>query len=305
MKPALVILLVACIAAVAAAQPFGGAFAPIPIPDGAPGCNNPGALLTASAADGGGAGSVISDVDITVSFGPPGHTWYGDVVLTVTYCGVSATLMGTPGPDCGDSSDLLGTYTIDDEAAGTFDAAAAAAGAGAAVPPGSYVGDSPLAVFDGLPTGGTWTFCVWDEAGGDTGAWSGAGGVVTAAAGPGAWTFSLSQCRPGAPLIIENAGGIAGGTFLNAATGVPGATPGGWLFGLDIDIDLLVAEVLGGEPFFGELSASGSFYQLVPVVPPGVTLYFISLQYLPLGLGGGWIAPHSPPVAGGGVYTTL
>ncbi len=297
----LVGLVAAIAAAPATAQPFGGPFGPIPIPDGIAGCDGAGPLVSVAVPDAGLPGGVIADVDITVSFGPPAHTWYGDVVLVVTYCGVSATLMGTPGAGCGDSSDLLGVYTIDDEAAITFDAAALAAPA--AVPPGAYIGDSPLAVFDGLPSGGTWTFCVWDDAVGDTGSFSGAGGLVTPVPGPGPYLFSISQCRPGAPLVFDNAGGIPGGTYLNAVAVAPGLTPVGWLNGLDIPLSLLLAEIAFGPPFYGPLSPSGSAYTSLAVagLPPGIPLFYISLQFAPGG--GPWVPPSSPP--GPGLYVTI
>jgi len=73
--------------------------------------------------------------------------------------------MAPGSPD--DGSDLVGEYVFDDEAGTSFDAAASAAGP--FVPPGSYVGDGALAVFDGLPLDGTWRVTLHDAYAADVG----------------------------------------------------------------------------------------------------------------------------------------
>ncbi len=138
------------------------------------------------------AGLVV-DVEVEISFSP-GHPWSGDVTaeLIAPDEGRRHTLFGrvgaTTASNCGDSSDLVGPYRFTDSVtppAQGFWEAAAAAGAAAAIPAGSYfTSDSggegashPMpatslrARFQGLThdqASGNWTLRLTDSGSGDT-----------------------------------------------------------------------------------------------------------------------------------------
>lgn len=127
------------------------------------------------------------------------HTWIGDLTATLTGPGGSATLFlrtGATAPPAGfgDSSDMNGDYTFSDDGA-NFWAAADAAGAAVAIPPGDYqasttgaigVGTPVLLnpVFFGTSTAGNWTLSINDQAGGDVGGITGWGFAVQSFAIP-------------------------------------------------------------------------------------------------------------------------
>jgi subtilisin-like proprotein convertase family protein len=125
----------------------------------------------------------ILDVDVTLGLT---HTWYGDLNIYLTHGGVTITLKDG-NPD--DSSDLGGLYTLDDEAATTWDAAASAAGV--SIAPGSYrpngvqatVPPDPfpdaLSTFDGMDKQGDWTISIDDTFLADVGSLSHYSLVIT------------------------------------------------------------------------------------------------------------------------------
>ena len=137
-----------------------------------------------------GANETISDVSITL-FGA-GHTWIGDLVVTVSNGSTSADLLFRPGQvggaGSGDSSNLGvppdvpggqipagADYTFADGGADLW-AAVAALGGTEFLPSGTYgattvdgVPVSLAALFGGQSTAGTWTLTISDNAGGDLG----------------------------------------------------------------------------------------------------------------------------------------
>jgi len=154
-------------------------------------CDNcPDLANSAGAKDGAGAGGAVPDgigfcgpgpeisfdivvtnpgtiSDLNVSL-PLTHTWAGDLDIRLTNGTVTVQLVATATPD--DNSNLGGTYVLDDEAAGTFDAAmTAAVGSAALIAPGTYRPDGLLSDFDGQPKAGTWTITLSDNCQDDTG----------------------------------------------------------------------------------------------------------------------------------------
>jgi len=108
---------------------------------------------------------IITDLNVSLNLS---HTWYGDLNITISHGADTVTILDFATPD--DSSNLSGTYVVDDEAAGTWDAAAIAAATSATtITPGSYQGDNPLTVFDGTDKAGAWTLVINDTCGADVG----------------------------------------------------------------------------------------------------------------------------------------
>ncbi len=250
---------------------YGGPIAPVAITYTGPtiGICNPADLitLTVTVPDPG----TVTDVDLRLGLT---HTWFGDLDVAISHCGVTVVLMdGTPD----DSSDLGGLYTFSDEAAGTFDAAALAAGA--LIAPGSYVGDNALAAFDGMPMGGDWTITICDTWSGDNGFVDHVALLFTSGA-PASWGLTIAQpAGPGSDLYIDNVGGTPGNDYLNIMTQNAGAFPFGWAFGVDIPVADLIAEIVWGDPFFGTLNDCGEKHQVVAApIPSGITAYIVALE---------------------------
>ncbi len=153
------------------------------IPDNSPGAGRD-VTFTVS-----GLTGAPSNVEASMTFGNPTHSWVGDINATlIAPNGTSFVLFGRTGQtgaSAGDSSDLSGPYNFKDSAAGTnWWAAAFAAGAAVAIPPGDYrtteTGPQPVtttapvtnltAAFAGVANpNGTWTMRFTDNAAGDTG----------------------------------------------------------------------------------------------------------------------------------------
>jgi len=137
------------------------------IPDGPVSCGEPGTALVRTI-NVTLVGAILTDVNVAMNIQ---HGWYGDVRVTLTNVntGMTVVLLLQQGPD--DSSNLDGTYTIDDQAAGTLDAAATAAvGTGVVIPTGlSYQGQEALSAFDGEDPQGDWTLIITDWCASDTG----------------------------------------------------------------------------------------------------------------------------------------
>lgn len=134
------------------------------IPDGPPNCSAPG-VAVARTINFPASGAILLDLDVALDIA---HTWYGDVQVDLTHVATATgmTLLMRGNPD--DSSDLNGVYTIDDEAAGTLDAAALAI-VGGVIPPGSYQGEDLLSLFNGLDSQGDWELTITDWCTSDTG----------------------------------------------------------------------------------------------------------------------------------------
>lgn len=155
----------ALIASVASAGTgtFGGPFGAISIPDGVVGGGDGAPLfIDLDILDQG----YIKDMNVTMGLT---HTWFGDLTISLTKMtgsGAGTSILFSDGtPD--DSSNLGGLYTMDDEAATTWDAAASAAGTTIAA--GSYRPDGALSAFDGLDMQGVWQLKIIDTFGADTG----------------------------------------------------------------------------------------------------------------------------------------
>jgi len=165
------VFLLAGMAPVAGAQtlygenPFAGGPIPIPLPGPVNNVCTPGTELfhTIMVPDVG----VVGDLNVHLNIS---HTWYGDLDIMVTSPMGTVAFVKDGIPD--DSSDLIGTYVLDDEAPGSWDAAATAAGA--TIPLGSYFVDVPLSVFDGESITGVWTITICDTFAGDLGTLNGA-----------------------------------------------------------------------------------------------------------------------------------
>jgi hypothetical protein len=79
---------------------------------------------------------------------------------------------------------------------------------------------------------------------------------------------------------MQNSQGTPNGSYCTAVTLVQGAFPHGWLFGLDITPNDLLAQVMAGVPFFGVLDGSGSsVFTIQSGVPPGIRVYAVSLLF--------------------------
>jgi len=75
---------------------------------------------------------------------------------------------------------------------------------------------------------------------------------------------------------------LAGATYINAITLVPGTFPSGWFFGLDIPFTQLVSEVQTGYPFTGILDGAGASSFVLPGgVPSGLQIWAVSAQFAP------------------------
>ncbi len=138
-----------------------GTSLPLAIPDG---IGSPGAGPSVTSDIVIASGGTIADLNLVVRIN---HTWMGDVNMTLTHVESATTvaILTTGTPD--DSSDLIGAYEFNDEAATTFDAAAVAAVA--TIPLGSYMPDGLLSTFDGGSIVGTWRLTVFDNFAIDTG----------------------------------------------------------------------------------------------------------------------------------------
>ena len=135
-------------------------------------------------------GGAITDVTVAINFGDAktstsGHTWIGDMIVTLEFGGATGTLFhrvgSSTGTGSGDSSDALGLYTFNDSFTGDLWAAAVGI-IGGDVPAGNYFpvaccaafGDPAIpsnlnSSFAGLDAAGAWTLRISDSAGGDTG----------------------------------------------------------------------------------------------------------------------------------------
>jgi outer membrane autotransporter protein len=105
-------------------------------------------------------------LDVNAVLNSLSHTWVGDLVIWVTSPdGLIARLISRPGVGAsgfGNSADLNGNYTFDDEAGAPVPASGG-------VPQGSYRPVDNLSRYDGLSAAGTWTLTISDQAGLDSG----------------------------------------------------------------------------------------------------------------------------------------
>lgn len=106
----------------------------------------------------------IADLDLTIAgLVTP---FVGDLILAITSpAGTAVNVVARPGSDeggFGDSTNLDGTYTFDDEAASGFLDAVFALDGDAVLPGGAYAGN-PLSVFDGERSAGSWLVTISDN----------------------------------------------------------------------------------------------------------------------------------------------
>ena len=158
-----------------------GSFAGGAIPDATTSHITPGVLTLTGMVAGGGT---VNNLGVSIDMA---HTWAGDLEMTITSpMGTTVTLVNqvgdtTPAPGgsgFGDSSGMSGNYTFRDGGA-DFWAAAAAAGFGTDVAPGTYAASgfnnaaSALSALNGESADGMWTLTISDWGGGDTGSITG------------------------------------------------------------------------------------------------------------------------------------
>lgn len=169
------------------------------IPDGpASQCGTAGANRDVTFTASGLSGSP-TNVEVSMTFGGPVHSWGGDVSATlIAPNGTQFAIFGrrgaTTAPSCGSSNDLAGPYNFKDTAAATnwFSVAGTPTPAGdyrSTTVGGSATGGTVTSInpaFAGVPdANGTWILRVTDSGGGDTGAVSAASLTVDAGAAPG------------------------------------------------------------------------------------------------------------------------
>lgn len=209
------------------------------IPDGGPGCGVPAATNRDVTFTVSGIPGPPSDVEVSLTFGGPTHSWGGDITARlIAPNGTSHVLFGNRGSTtaggCGSSNDLAGPYVFFDTAALTNFFTAL----GNPTTAGSYrtttVGGTPTSgavtsmnpVFTGIPTSnGTWILRVNDQGGGDTGAVSAASLTLTAGVVPGG-PAPLDYDGDGRTdfVVVRNVGGGPTGQvrwFVNEADGAP------------------------------------------------------------------------------------
>ncbi len=129
----------------------------------------------------------ITDLSVAIDFGTlisgsMGHSFVGDLMVTLTGPGGTITLFdrpGVPASTFGDSSNLTGTYTWADGGA-NFTTAAFAVNNNTSVANATYSAQSAndtflslALLFGGTGTAGDWTLRIADRATGDVGGFSG------------------------------------------------------------------------------------------------------------------------------------
>lgn len=175
------------------------------IPDHVAGCDATGGTPRNVTFTVSGLSGAPTNVEASVTFGGPAHSWVGDVeAVLIAPNGASHTLfartLATTATSCGDSTDATGSYTFADSAAappnGGWWQTANILGAAVPMTIGSYrttaIGGAGApnpqpptnmnAAFAGVANpNGTWTLRISDHGGGDTGAVSAASLTIDAA----------------------------------------------------------------------------------------------------------------------------
>jgi cysteine-rich repeat protein len=139
----------------------------------------------------------IASVSTTHAWQTPGHSYAGDIIISV----VAPTATTVLSNRAGDGSDLFGPYTF---ARG----GAAWPGAGSPIASGSYAATYPAVL--GAPANGTWSLLAVDSASGDTGAL--AAFSVTINCLPSATIVPVTTARTCAE-ILATAPTAANGTY--------------------------------------------------------------------------------------------
>jgi hypothetical protein len=194
------------------------------IPDGPSGCGVDGTAKNVTFTVTGLSGNV-SNVEATMTFGSPIHTWRGDIQATlIAPNGASFNLFGHTGSTtaggCGSSSDLAGPYTFGDNAAylttwWTNVSTPTTSGSYRTTSVGNTTTGGQVTTMNPAFTGvsnanGTWTLRLVDSGAADTGAVSAASLNITTAAvvtaqhvidynGDGKTDFSIVRNTGGGP----------------------------------------------------------------------------------------------------------
>jgi hypothetical protein len=111
--------------------------------------------------------------------------------------------------------------------------------------------------------------------------------------------IALTMSSPFGPasILLAVTNGPSNGTYVMAITGYAGIFPNGWLFGVDMPLADLSAQLSAGFPFVGALGSCGEF-ALGPfgglTFLSGITIYGVVLAGPP-----GSLSPtvHSPAVS--------
>lgn len=237
-----------------------------PIPDGPAGTCQPtqGAPLNITF-NVTGIATAPSAVSVGVTFGPPNHSWAGDVTATLlapngTSFVIFGRVLSTTSTGAGDNSDLGGLYTFNNAAAGNFWNAATAAGATVPIAPGAYrtsqvggaAGGGTLtdlnAAFAGIPTSnGTWTLRLTDGCAADTGSVASASLTLTGGVTPPTGTKPVDFNGDGRSdySVVRNTGGGTGGqiTWFHNFSGTTTTAQAAW----GISTDFFVPEDYDGD----------------------------------------------------------
>jgi subtilisin-like proprotein convertase family protein len=173
----------------------------------------------------------IGDVRIEAALS---HTFVGDLIVTISHGGRSATLLHRiGGGSTGDDSDLDGVYAFTDEAGMTvWDAAIVAPVSASVVPPAPYRAADQHAntvslrgVFAGTPAAGPWTLTIADTAAFDTGVLNGWRLLLDRAAGD-TCDPAAGACCAGVTCGLSTAAACSGPNRRFTAVGTACNAPG-------------------------------------------------------------------------------
>jgi hypothetical protein len=96
------------------------------------------------------------------------------------------------------------------------------------------------------------------------------------------YALTLTQAAGGFPVVISNFRGNPGSLYANLATTHAGAYPQGPMFGLDMTAPEVIGEIMAGAPFLGYLGPNGTAAFSMPGLPPGLTVYCVSIEADPV-----------------------
>lgn len=203
------------------------------------------------------AGATITNVSLSVNMA---HTWAADVYLKLTSPNgteddvTSADWVTGDWSNYGTSNGTVAAlYTFDDAAA---DYPPTTQGNAYDIPSGSYLPESPLAVFNGEDPSGTWLLDVEDLVGSDAGFISGATLNITYSMGT-ANVAGLLPTTPSFPLIIPTAG-----TSTNTVTFDGSALPADAVI-TKVTVTTALAHTWGGDVQMNVVSPNGTNVELV------------------------------------------
>lgn len=210
-------------------------------------------------------------VDLNVT-----HTYVSDLEIWLQHAGVSVLISQAGSPFS--NADLSGWYTFYDGAQTAWTTAETSY-ANSVIPSNVYRPKEPLSAFLGVDKFGPWYLTICDRSAGDLGTVN-QPAQIHAYVSP--WDLSLSQPNGSASITVANKGGIQGHIYANLFTLAPGNAPFGWLFGLDITLPNLIAQMDFGAPFVGLFDACGNASLTIPgPIPPNLTVWYVSIHVSP------------------------